>query len=323
MDRKRLIRALGWALAPAVLAWLSLRMFAADSALNVVLCAVPGQVFSVLAAVVGLGFLVFRRWRVAAICGLSALAWWLMVVGLPAFGPGKETPDLVLASYNVMFAGRGEQRVALQIKSMKPDILCTQESRSYRPESNAARAIGTALPAHEVWQSTDMITATGPAVLVMSKRNLPLADNPEGRDAQVLECECSGHRFTLINVHLRPEMIENERGAGAIWAKLVAVQSSRVNQVRTILETVRKTSGPVIVCGDFNCGPTGAIYQAMERELSDAFAHTGSGYGWTLLSDIPLKRIDFVWTRGCHATFANVPDSRASDHRPLLVGIKF
>jgi len=59
-------------------------------------------------------------------------------------------------------------------------------------------------------------------------------------------------------------------------------------------------------------------------------SHAGSveahGVGATYPADKPTKRIDYVFHRGlgdAEASDAAVPDTLASDHRPVVVSLKF
>ena len=56
--------------------------------------------------------------------------------------------------------------------------------------------------------------------------------------------------------------------------------------------------------------------------LGDAWASAGGDPGFTFPSDRPDRRIDYVLLSGpVRATSARVPDTTASDHRPVIADI--
>jgi endonuclease/exonuclease/phosphatase (EEP) superfamily protein YafD len=75
--------------------------------------------------------------------------------------------------------------------------------------------------------------------------------------------------------------------------------------------------------GDFNAEPDSRTYrQLLEGGLRDAWTECGAGDGFTYPADKPIKRIDYLFlTPALTCSHAEVVDSRASDHRPLLVTI--
>jgi endonuclease/exonuclease/phosphatase (EEP) superfamily protein YafD len=78
----------------------------------------------------------------------------------------------------------------------------------------------------------------------------------------------------------------------------------------------------VIVAGDFNDHPDGAVHRALKETFVDAWEHGGQGDGHTYSSTAPKSRIDYVYVRpagGWAVTRAEVLPSQASDHLPLLV----
>jgi endonuclease/exonuclease/phosphatase family metal-dependent hydrolase len=78
---------------------------------------------------------------------------------------------------------------------------------------------------------------------------------------------------------------------------------------------------PVILCGDFNDFPDTPVYRAMNQTLADTWKVAGHGNGWTFPSDKPGNRIDYIWIspdKSIEPITAWVPDTQASDHRPVV-----
>jgi endonuclease/exonuclease/phosphatase family metal-dependent hydrolase len=82
---------------------------------------------------------------------------------------------------------------------------------------------------------------------------------------------------------------------------------------------------PIIICGDFNCWPDSATHKAMAKILDDAWPLVSKEPGLTIPAAKPKHRIDYEWIS--RATIvplrAWVPESEASDHRPVMVEYRF
>jgi endonuclease/exonuclease/phosphatase family metal-dependent hydrolase len=107
------------------------------------------------------------------------------------------------------------------------------------------------------------------------------------------------------------------------------LDASREDQYRRqetlpILALARAAGSLVLVGGDFNSTPDSEV-QADVRNggLRDAWLVCGRGDGFTYPADTPVKRIDYLYLTGAATcTRAEVVETTASDHRPLLVTVK-
>jgi endonuclease/exonuclease/phosphatase family metal-dependent hydrolase len=103
--------------------------------------------------------------------------------------------------------------------------------------------------------------------------------------------------------------------------------TERLLNVREIQALTAGHAGtPAVLCGDFNDTPASRVHQRLSETFEDAWALTGQGEGWTFPADKPRKRIDYIWTsKGSRIepVGAHVPDSGASDHRPLVAAFRF
>ncbi len=52
--------------------------------------------------------------------------------------------------------------------------------------------------------------------------------------------------------------------------------------------------------------------------LTDSWEACGEGSGFTFPADSAVRRIDYLYARGLRCSAAEVPDTDASDHRPLV-----
>ncbi|WP_439880373.1 endonuclease/exonuclease/phosphatase family protein [Pontibacter sp. MBLB2868] len=67
---------------------------------------------------------------------------------------------------------------------------------------------------------------------------------------------------------------------------------ARGHQVELLLEHIKESPYPVIVCGDFNDIPFSYTYNELAKELDNAFVEAGSGVGATYNGPLPFLRID-------------------------------
>ncbi len=117
----------------------------------------------------------------------------------------------------------------------------------------------------------------------------------------------------LLDVHGTPVRVFNTH---LDYRKEPAV---RAQQVREMLGFVGDVTVPTIVFGDLNAGPDAPELQPLFSRLHDACPGSSSP-GFTYPAESPRQRIDYVLVsprfivRG-----ARVPETQASDHRPVVV----
>ena len=100
----------------------------------------------------------------------------------------------------------------------------------------------------------------------------------------------------------------------------------RQQEARVIVSTIvaaRRSRPLILLGGDMNSTPESVVQQIIrEPGLRDAFAECGRGAGLTYPSDSAVKRIDYLYLSGTmRCTRADVPATRVSDHRPLIVDV--
>lgn len=120
-------------------------------------------------------------------------------------------------------------------------------------------------------------------------------------------------RLLVINTHLDASRDDNYR-------------MQEIRTVRALADSVRAASAGtawIMVGGDLNATPESDVQkQLLAHGWRDAWLLCGRGNEMTYPADSGVKRIDYLYLApalGC-AT-AEVIDTRASDHRPLLVRV--
>jgi endonuclease/exonuclease/phosphatase family metal-dependent hydrolase len=98
-------------------------------------------------------------------------------------------------------------------------------------------------------------------------------------------------------------------------------RQQEADRLREILRERQATGIPLMLGGDMNATPDSAVIQKLIGfGLRDAWAECGQGDGFTFPAAKPIRRIDYLFLTGSlRCTSAQVIETQASDHRPLLV----
>lgn len=146
-------------------------------------------------------------------------------------------------------------------------------------------------------------------ILAIDHRRYANRRERERRGFIRVEVEVEGRRLNFVTTHLDYQLLEG-----------------RIFETEQLLKALEDVRGPLIVSGDFNEEPPGGAYEMMLKAgYADAWTQ-GAADGLTYPADKPIKRIDYVFYRNLGPevhTAATVPDTLASDHRPLVVKLSF
>jgi endonuclease/exonuclease/phosphatase family metal-dependent hydrolase len=129
----------------------------------------------------------------------------------------------------------------------------------------------------------------------------------EPRGAQRVVVRAPGGDVTVVNTHIDPSREDHYRR----------------QEIRTVLAVARAANPIVLVGGDFNSTPESEVQaDARQGGIRDAWLICGRGDGFTYPANAPVKRIDYLYLTGsATCSRAEVLESMASDHRPLLVTV--
>jgi endonuclease/exonuclease/phosphatase family metal-dependent hydrolase len=159
-------------------------------------------------------------------------------------------------------------------------------------------------------------------ILAIDHRRFANTRERERRGFIRVEVEVRGRRLNFVTTHLDYQHADG-----------------RLFETRQLLDALADVRGPLVVTGDFNEEPSGGVYDLMRRAgFADGWrpgrgaGAESPGAGATYPADKPKKRIDYVFHRGLgedrpprddEDAPQTVPDTQASDHRPVVVGLWF
>ena len=130
-----------------------------------------------------------------------------------------------------------------------------------------------------------------------------LADYCQGALALKLRDTESGELFWFVTTHIG----------------LSGMQTPEVTELVDEFLPTLDGARAVFVTGDFNSVPTDTCMKAIQAQYTDTWDVCGAGNGWTFDSANPFERIDYIFQRPnvFKCKKAVVPDTQASDHRPV------
>lgn len=235
--------------------------------------------------------------------------------------------ELRLLSYNIRSLRDDAAAVAAVIRACEPDVVAIQEApRFFRWRSKrAALARTSGLLVATADRPAGLMLMTSLAVQVKSTSFALLPRTPKLHQRGVCSATVSlrGSQWTVASVHLSLDADERQRHLDPLW------------------DALGTPAAPLVVAGDVNERPSGAVWKQLADRLRDAYVVAPDGPAETYSSRRPHKRIDGVFVDpaievvGCHAVHsvdgldsAGEPGvdaatlAAASDHLPVLAVLR-
>ncbi|MCC6230880.1 MAG: endonuclease/exonuclease/phosphatase family protein [Phycisphaerales bacterium] len=276
-----------------------------------------------MAALVALGFAQLARRRKLSIVSGVAAAIALGPTIWAVLGGGARTSnghELVLMSFNLMYGQGSAEGVIRQVERERPDVVLFQE---WTPAASAelGSQLASSYPFKVELARDD---AFGQAVFSRCAFVVPPRLYPASggfREPQItIEVEHEGRSIRVTNVHLLPPVsltyfAQQRRGARALveWCG-----------------DAERADRPHVLIGDFNATRSSSVMGALiKRGYREAHVVAGDGRGSTwprtgLLRFAPGLRLDnALIAPDVEAVQAEVGDDFGSDHRPILVGVRW
>lgn len=159
--------------------------------------------------------------------------------------------------------------------------------------------------------------------------------------AAVFDVSWHGEDVAIYTVHLPTPRADFAKLTGLGLAKELAgrnrrrsdnmsfseAMTARVELARNFAEVLARERRPFLAIGDFNMPSDGYVHRVISSGLTDCFAHTGWGFGFTFPCDRhnpltlgqPWLRLDYVLAGpGWHADDCRVEPDRRSKHRAVV-----
>ncbi|MBD1429556.1 MULTISPECIES: endonuclease/exonuclease/phosphatase family protein [Sphingobacterium] len=138
----------------------------------------------------------------------------------------------------------------------------------------------------------------------------------------------------IYNVHLRSfalqeedkdfiqkspsEQVKDEEQTKKLGRKLKRAFTSRSNQARTLVKHISKCPYPYVVMGDFNDTPMSYSVNLLSKNMNNAFAEKGFGWGVTYFGILPIFQIDYIMSdKRIKIDDYGILKERLSDHYPI------
>jgi vancomycin resistance protein VanJ len=280
----------------------------------------PQHIF-VIPTLVLIAWAAFRReWKVAAGNAVVFILFSFYFLGLNVPLPAASTPEgtpIRVMTYNILYGSGGAKQVARLAERQQLDLFCLQEANDPGESKGPVPELQQLLPRWHLARSGEF--ATFSRYPIVSKR-VHVASSDDGRGILETAIVVAGQRLTIFNVHFS-NSINNESASSKNPISRDAMEV-RTEQLDDLLRATQATTAPFIIMGDFNTPPRGRIYRRLDSQFQDAFRAAGWGLGYTYRSNLPLLRIDYVFTSSAvHVRRCFVPNAEASDHSPVVADL--
>ena len=293
--------------------------------LTTILAYTPPFVLAISTGLVCLLTLFFRERRLIIINGIAFLFVWFIVLGfrIPSpLSPADNAPRLRVFTLNIAHGSGGVKKVIAAIQQAYPDVFCLQESNEFYGCPDPLPEIIKGLPSYRFMRAGETALATRlPITGVMV---YPFVGTDGYRAIVEMEVRVKDRKARILTAHLttplHPQLLTREEFH--LRGHLRIVNYLRFIEVEKILSAAKRTTDPVIVCGDFNTPANGVFYRRLTATMTDAFTAKGFGFGYTFPANAPVFAIDHILTgQGAVPVSAYVPVVNASDHRPIVADI--
>ena len=264
------------------------------------------------------------------------------------FNTGSNFPDkgdkIKVMSYNVRLFNYYEwvdskstrERIVKYITSESPQILCLQEFLTDKNTSVSDPDFQKKYSHLYPMTSTNnreimLATFTSYPIIAKGKKTF----RPSANGYIFSDILIGADTVRVINAHLQSIHFNRQESRifkdwsfeflnyeswQTIFEKLNTAYSKRAQQVDSLVDFIKNTSYPVIVCGDFNDTPFSYAYQRLSDILKDAFRNSGRGMSITYKNVLMPLRIDYIFYSSKFKSFNyRTHNIKLSDHKPISI----
>jgi len=215
----------------------------------------------------------------------------------------------------------GNSEAASEVAAYHPDIVLFQES----PDKGTVEAISRRLFGKDggVFAGLDASVMVRGKLLATYGRAPGRIGSKRGACffTRVSARLLSGREIEVISARLAPPVFRTDPWRRGYWRDYADKRRSQREQVREMVKGVEAIpeSRPVILGGDFNAPAGDAILRLLEPRLRDTFSEGGTGWGNTVVNELPISRFDQIWASQDFRVVSVVArKTRHSDHRMVI-----
>jgi endonuclease/exonuclease/phosphatase (EEP) superfamily protein YafD len=256
--------------------------------------------------------------------------WLQLVTALLVLGPlmglhlghernGKRA--LRVLSWQVWYAEGDRQALERAVAASEPDLVVFEAAGR-----NANAVLQDGRFPHYLQEDEFVVASRWPVKVVSEGDSIPHAYH---RPWVHFEIQAPFGPMQIVAVHtLTPRATLEMRNGG--WRRTLVQNQSKVlpvlDQELGVLDRELQRAGPMtFACGDFNASDGGAVLRGRFDELTDAFASTRFGWGYTFPANRKFPgwlRLDHLYAaRGLVPLRTQVLRGSASDHAGLVVDL--
>ena len=223
-------------------------------------------------------------------------------------------PRVRVMTYNIFMGGRNGSDLHRVVRAVEPEVLLVNESPKKpflwkRRAGHLADSWGMRYVVGGRSAGSNMITAASTVGV-------------KARGAEIIDQPLFQPRRGIAWAQLRVE----GRLLGVVCCHLSLDRQRRLAESERVLEVASRLRGPVVIGGDLNEEPDGAVWRRLARA---GFSDHGSARSRTFPADDPKKRIDALLVRGNAEVLSHgIPDvdpalmAAASDHLPVVAALR-
>jgi endonuclease/exonuclease/phosphatase family metal-dependent hydrolase len=246
----------------------------------------------------------------------------------------KSKGDISIMTFNSMsysrLKGQTKKDFLKMVQKHQPDIIAMQEGYSrHRPVDKKDYPY--------IYQPKSKKLLVFSKYPFEKKENMDIGNYSNG--CLFVDVKIKGKKLRLYNVHLQSNAVTKDAsklqkegdlqeketwlGIKDMLVKVKKATGIRSKQSKKILQHIDKSPYPVIVCADMNDTPLSFTYHLFSKKLKDGFKERAMGIGTTYDGNIPLLRLDYIWTDpSIQVKSHQIIKENFSDHYPVISTIR-
>jgi len=151
-----------------------------------------------------------------------------------------------------------------------------------------------------------------------------------------IDVQINDKKIRVMNVHLQSirfsradyKLIENPKEklnieeSKTLLKRVRDASCTRAQQVDVLMEQIKTSPYPMVLCGDFNEPPVSYGYGQVSHVLNDVYTQTQLGLETTYTGKFPAYRIDYIFTHSSIKAIDYSSKIVPSDHKLVIAKLK-